>query len=138
LTLESEDTWSNKKSNLTKPLTLESEDTWSNKKSSYITKARLKYYPVIYFIQVAALWLDRGCEWYNGERNFTFCAIYVTTLNFAGFMNALVYGFTEGVFDQWSRCLKGKSNLGIASKCLKGKSNLGIASSISSEDETDI
>jgi len=96
---------------LVKPESFMSEDTSKssfNKHSSYITRARLIYYPVIYLIQVTALWADRGWEAYTWKRSFPLCALHITTNCLQGFMNAVVYSCTEIVFYEWSRCLRGR------------------------------
>jgi len=88
-----------------------SEVTYSDfyNRSSYLTKTRLKWYPMIFLVQVASLWLYRGYKIFTGRRSSTLFALHVILSNLQGFMNSLVFGCTEIVLYEWRWCLRRKT-----------------------------
>jgi len=105
--------------NLAKAAWSTSEATYSDfyNRSSYLTKTRLKWYPMIFLVQVTALWLNRAWETVTGSRNSTLFALHVILLNLQGFMNSLVFGCTDVVLYEWTRCLKRKPS-GLAKETI--------------------
>lgn len=101
--------------NLAKARCSASEETYSDfyNRSSYLTKRRLKWYPMIFLVQITALWLDRAWDTVTGSGNSTLFAIHVILLNLQGFMNSMVFGCTEVVLYEWTRCL-GRKKSGLA------------------------
>jgi len=104
-------------SNLLKAASSASEVTYSDfyNRSSYLTKTRLKWYSLIFIVQVAALWLDRGYQIFTSSRSSTLFALTVILLNLQGFMNSLVFGCTEIVLYEWRRCLRRRTS-GLATE----------------------
>lgn len=99
--------------NVLKAASSASEVTYSDfyNRSSYLTKTRLKWYPMIFLVQISALWLDRGYQMFTSSQSHspTLFALYVILLNLQGFMNSLVFGCTETVLYEWGRCLRRKT-----------------------------
>jgi len=86
------------------------EDTRSDFycRSNYITKARLKLYPAIYLVQVAALLADKACATFNQRGSFTLFAINITMKNLQGFVNSMIFGCTDIVLYEWTRFFRRK------------------------------
>jgi len=103
-----------RKLKLAKGGSFESEATYSSfyNRSSYITKARLKLYPMVYLLKVAALWAEKGFEFSTHRRApFLLFALNTIITNLQGFMNSMVFGCTEIVLYEWTRCLRRKTSI---------------------------
>jgi len=68
---------------------------------SYITKARLKYYPVISLLQNLVYWAY--FFFYYHFRSFELFLAFSFVRNIGGLLNSVIYGCTEIVYNEWSR-----------------------------------